>query len=92
MGRCGGGCAAGGRWTGALYICICSYPGDDPGGVVYRGVTLHLRVDVGGGDVTAGAGYHHQLVPLLQAHHAHRAGCPHLHIIFEVQCSSESGW
>ena len=75
MGICGGG------WARALYICICSDPGDDPGGVVYRGVTLHLRVEVGGGGVTAGAGYHHQLVPLLQADHSHRAGCPHLHII-----------
>ena len=79
MGRCGG-CAAGGRWAKVLYICIHGDPCDDPGGVVYRGVTHHLRVVIGGGDVTAGAGYHHQLVPLLQADHCHRAGCPHLNI------------
>ena len=82
MGRCGG-CADGGRWARALYICICSDPCDDPGGVAYRGVTHHLRLGVGGGDVTAGAGYHHQHVTLLQADHSYRAGRPHLHIIIK---------
>ena len=82
MGRCSD-CAAGGRWDRALYICIHGDPGDDPGGVVYGGVTLNLRLGVGGGNVTAGAGYHHQLVSLLQADHSYRAGRPHLNIIIK---------
>ena len=80
MGRFGG-CAAVGRWARTLCFFTYCNPGDDPGGVGYRGVALYLRLGVGGGDVTAGAGYHHQHVTLLQADHSYRAGRPHLHII-----------